>query len=152
MNFTDVLSKPAAEVIPPRPLPVGTYLAIVDGQPEITKVGKNQTDCINFHMKLMQAQGDVDQAALVEALNGKALADYKVKHTLWGTNDPSKIETVRYFITEFLSNDLGIEKGDRTIGQMLPEAMGKQVLLTIGHRPSEDGKIIYLEVKGTAKV
>lgn len=150
-NFQDILNKPASAIEPPKPIPPGTYLGIVDGQPEFAKIGKNQTDCVNFKVKLVQAQEDVSQDDLQTALTradgvAKSLGDIKL--------------TVRQFLTEdsvwrlkqFLVDHLGIEDDGKSLGQMIPETMGKQVLLTIGHRPSEDGTQVFTDVKGTAKV
>lgn len=144
-NFQDILNQKAADVEAPVPLPIGTYLGVVDGLPEFSKIGTKQTDCVNFKCKLMQAQPDVDQAQMLEALKGKALSD--------------RYLTVRQFITEdakwrlrkFLE-DCGLELGTKSLGELIPEAAGRQVLLSVGHRPSEDGTQIFMDVKGTAKV
>lgn len=145
-SFQDILNKPAAEIEAPKPLPVGTYLALVDGQPEFNKIGKNNTDCVEFKLKLAQAGDDVDQAILLEQLKGKPLSEKSIKHRLFITEDAV------WRLKKFLVEDLGIEEGTRGLGEMIPEAMGKQVYVTLGHRPSDDGKQIYMEVKDTAKV
>ena len=145
-SFQDVLNKPAAEIEPPKALPVGTYLCLVDGQPEITQRGKNNNYCAIFKLKIAQAQPDVDQQALQETLKGGSLQDKRLNHTLWITDDAA------WRLDQFLAEHLGIEKGKKTLGEMVPEAAGRQVYVTIGHRASEDGKQIYAEVKNTAKV
>ena len=69
-NFTDILNKPAETVEKPKPRPVGTYLCIVDGPHKQRDVkGKDGTEypVVGFTFKTMQAQEDVDQAALAEA-------------------------------------------------------------------------------------
>lgn len=148
-NFQDILSKPSASIEAPKALPVGTYLCIVDGQPEFAKIGKNQTDCINFSLKPVQAQGDVDQTQLQAALNVNgaisALADKKIRHRLFVTEDSV------WRLKQFLDN-CGVEEGSKSLGERIPEVMGKQVLVTMGHRASEDGTQIFGEVKATAKV
>jgi len=144
-NFQDVLNKPATDVKPPEPLPPGTYLCIVDGPGEFAKIGKNQTDCINWKLKPMQAQPDVDQAALTQSLQGKTLQEKTIRHRSFITE-----ESV-WRLKEFLSH-LGIEEGSKTLGEMIPEAPGHQVLVTVGHRASEDGTQVFQEVKSTAKV
>lgn len=144
-SFTDILNKPADQIEAPKPLPVGTYLCLVEGQPEHKQMGKNNTDCFEFPMKFMQPGPDVDQEALLENLNGKSLQDRKLKHRLFVTED--SIWRLKKFL-----EDLGIEIGSRGLGQVIPESMGRQVMLTIGHRASEDGTQVFMEVKGTAKV
>ncbi len=144
-SFQDVLNKPAADVKPPEPLPPGTYLCLVDGPGEFGKIGKNQTDCINFKLKPMQAQGDVDPGTLQQSLNGASLQDKTIRHRLFITE-----ESV-WRLKQFLEH-LGIEEGTKSLGEMIPEAQGKQVIVTLGHRASEDGTQVFQEVKGTAKV
>lgn len=144
-TFADILNTKAAEVEAPQPLPVGTYLGVVDGQPEFAKIGKNQTDCVNFKIKLMQAQTDVDQQQLLDALKGKALSEKHVTVRQFVT--PDAIWRLRKFL-----EDCGMELGSSTLGELIPAAMGRQVLLSIGHRPSDDGTQLFMEVKNTAKV
>lgn len=143
-NLTDILNRPTTNIEPPKPLPPGTYLCIVDGQPEIAKIGKNNTDCVNFSLKVIQAQPDVDQEALANALGTSALSDKKIRHRLFLTDESL------WRMKQFLVDHLGLP--DATIGQLLPESMGKQVLVNIGHRPNEDGTQVFTEVKSTAKV
>ena len=51
-------------------------------------------------------------------------------------------------------NHLGIEfdESKTTLGQAIPEAMGKQVIIELGHQASQDGTQIFNVVKSTAKV
>lgn len=145
-NFQDILNKPSAEIEAPKPLPVGTYLALVDGQGEFKKIGKNNTDCVEFKMKLVQAGEDVDQQALLESLNGKALNERHIINRQFVTEDAV------WRLKKFLVEDLQIEEGTKSLGQLIPEAMGRQCYVTIGHRASDDGSQIYMEIKQTAKV
>lgn len=146
-NFQDILSKPAAQIEPPKPLPVGTYLCIIDGQPEFAKIGKDQTDCLNFKLKPMQALPDVDQTALQESLSaGQSLSDKSIRHRLFLT------EASIWRLKQFLVDHLGIEEGSKTLGELIPEAQGRQVNVSLGHRVSDDGQQVFTEVKGTAKV
>lgn len=145
-SFEDILNTPAEDAKPPVALPVGTYLGIVDGQPEFRKIGQKQTDCVNFSIKPIQAQEDVDKDKLSEALNGKSLQDKKIYHRLFITED------AKWRLVKFLHNDCGIDKEGKNIKQMIPEAMGRQVMVVIGHRAADDGSTVYQEVKSTAHV
>jgi hypothetical protein len=142
-NFMDILNQPADDIKVPQALPTGTYLCIIDGQPEITKVGKKETDAVIFSFKPVQPTEDVDQQALQTALDGSALADKKIRYTMWGTPDAA------YRIKNFLVDHLGIPS--TSLGQMIPQAMGKQVLVNIGHRTDGNPPQIYMDVKSTAK-
>ena len=142
-NFTDILNKRADEIERPKPLPVGTYLGMVQGAPEFGNIGKENTAVANFTIRLLQANDDVDREALanVGGLDGKT-----VRHRFFLT------DAAMYRLKEFLVNDLQIEEGTSTLGQLVSEAAGRQVYLTIKHRPSQDGSQIYHEVGSTAKV
>jgi hypothetical protein len=142
-NFQDILNKPIDQIEAPKALPMGTYLCLVDGQPEQTTIGKNNTPCINFNLKPVQAV-KVDDAELQKVLNGKALQDMKIRHRLFVTADAA------YRLKSFLIDTLGIDP--KPIIQMLPESMGKQLYVDLGHRSSDDGTQIFNDVKGTAKV
>ena len=144
VSFQDILNMPADQIEAPKALPVGTYVCIVDGQPEYAKIGKNNTDCVNFMLKPVQAMQDVDQSQLAEVLNGSSLQDKKVRHRLFVTKDSS------WRLKQFLNEHLGIPL--TSLGQMVPEAMGKQVMVTLGHQAADDGVQIYQTVKATAKV
>lgn len=144
-SFQEILNKPAASVEPPSPLPVGTYLCIVDGQGEYKKMGKNNTDVLELSLKPIQPQPDVDQEALATALKDKSLQDKPIRHRLFITDDA--VWRLRKFI-----EDCGIEVGTRSLGELVMELPGKQVLVTMGHRASDDGTQIFGEVKNTAKV
>lgn len=143
-SFMDILNKPIDEIEAPKALPIGTYLCLVDGQPEQTTIGKNNTPCINFNLKPVQAGADVDRNELTKTLNGASLQDKKIRHRLFVTPDAA------YRLKQFLIDHLGIDP--KPISQMLPEAMGKQVYITLAHRSSDDGTQVFNEVKGTAKV
>lgn len=145
-SFQDILNTPATEIKPPEALPIGTYLAIVDGQPELAQRGKNNNNCAIFKLKPIQAQPDVDQQLLMQSLNGSSLQDKVIYHTLWLTDDS------KWRCMQFLADHLGIEKGKKTLGEMIPEAMGKQVLVTLSHYTTQDGKRVGHQVKDTAKV
>jgi hypothetical protein len=146
MSFQEILNQPLSEIEAPKAAPIGTYLGMVDGQPEFVKVGQNQTDAVNFNIKLLQAV-KVDDNQLSEYLNGSPLSDKHIRHRLFLTKDS------RYRVKQFLVDHLGIQfdEGKTSLGQAIPEAMGKQVILELGHRSSQDGTQIYNEVKSTAK-
>src|SRR5262249_40174387 len=101
--FSEILSMTLEEIETPKALPIGTYLCIVKGQPEITQIGPNKTNCVIFNLEPVQAGTDVDQSQLREVLNGEALLDRKIVHRMFVT-DKSK-----HRIKKFLADDLGID-------------------------------------------
>ena len=144
-SFTEILSMSLQEIKSPKALPVGTYLSIIDGQPNITQAGLNKTDCVIFNLKPIQAQDDVDQKQLAEVLNGEALQDRRIRHTMFVT-DKSK-----HRIKKFLVDHLGIDE-THSLRQSIDEAMGRQVLVKLTHESSKNGDAVYENVASTAKV
>ena len=143
-NFSDILNKPMDQIEPPVPLPVGTYLCLVDGQPEPKELGKNNTPAVIFNLKFCQAQGDVDQHALMEALKGKPLTERFIQHTLWLDDNPWRLK-------QFLKDHLRLTDATTPL-EALAQASGRQVLVNLGHRTSDDGTAIYMNIKSTAAV
>lgn len=141
-NFSALLEKPADSVERPKPLPAGTYLCVVKGLPENGESTQKKTPFVRFNCQPLQAQEDVDQDALKEmgGLENKMIRDtyYVTEDALWR-------------LKKFLE-DLGIEAEDKSIGQMISEAPGCQVLISLRHRASEDGQSVFAEVAKTAAV
>src|SRR6516162_8046687 len=143
LSFQDILDMPIEDIKEPKALPPGTYTCIVDGQPEYAKVGQNQTECVNFNLKPLQAGSDVDANLLREVLDGANLQDKKIRHRIFLTDDS------KHRAKKFLLNDLGLPPS--SIRQMVQEAMGKQVLVKLVHQASQDGTTVYHTVNSTAK-
>lgn len=147
-SFEDILNTPVNEHKPPKPLPPGEYLGLIDGQPELTQRGKNQTHCVVFPIKLMQAlnQSPTFQQELTEALEGKSLSDVRLSNTMWMTPDSA------YRLGQFLNDHLGIE-GVST-REAISMSQGKQLIVTVGHyvvtREGEAPRI-GMEIKSTAR-
>jgi hypothetical protein len=91
----------------------------------------------------------VDDKQLEEYLNGSALSEMRpIRHRLFLTRDS------KYRVKQFLVDHLGIHFDEKktTLGQAIPEAMGKQVVVELGHQASQDGTQVFNIVKSTAKV
>lgn len=150
-NFMSVLDKPAESLEAPKPIPVGSYLAIISGPEAYSKVGVNQTDLVKWPVKLMQPQGDVDIASLNESLSSKdgttkSLGDVKL------TYDQFLTEASAFMVRDFLSNVLGIEATDKSLRQMISEALGKQMIVTIKHGLTKgDNPRVFATISDTAK-
>lgn len=146
-NFSSILDQPFdAETNRPVPIPVGTYTCIVDGIPKFDKTkSSDPTETVEFNLKPIQAGADVDQAALQEALKGGNLSDVKLRASFYLT------EKAVYRLDEFLEN-LGLDKGTVSRKEGVAQAPGRQVLATVIHAASKDGKAIYANVNGTARV
>lgn len=151
-NFTSILDKPAEMLEAPKPIPVGTYLALISGEGVMDKVGANQTDIVKYPVKLMAPQGDVDMAALQEALSmkdgtTKTLADTKLTWDLWLTENSGHI------VRDQLRDKLDIDPTGKTLRQMLAEAVGKQMIVTIKHGLTKgDNPRVFATIGDVAKV
>jgi hypothetical protein len=141
-SFMELLNKPAADIEEPKILPAGRYLCIVDSHKFVENVGKNSTNCVDFSLSPRQAI-DVDPHLLSEALNGAALADRKIFYRMFVTPDSV------YRLKKFLHEDLGVPL--TTFNQMIPEAMGRQVIATLSHRMSPDSTRVFQDVKKTER-
>lgn len=141
-NFAALLEKPATDVERPKALPAGTYLCVVKGLPENGESSQKKTPFVRFNLQPLAAQEDVDAEALKEmgGLEGKTIRD-----TYYVTED------ALYRLKEFLEH-LGVEPDDKSIAQMISEAPGCQVLVSIRHRASQDGENVFAEVAKTAAV
>jgi hypothetical protein len=151
-NFTSILDKPAESLEAPKPIPVGTYLALISGPEVYSKVGANQTDMVSWPVKLMAPQSDVDMAALNEALSlkdgtTKSLGDIKMKF------DQFLTEASAFMVRDFLKNTLGIDETGKSLRQMISEALGKQMIVTIKHGLTKgDNPRVFAQISDTAKV
>lgn len=141
-SFQDILDQTVNEIERPKPYPIGTYLCLVDGPPEFKKIGQNQTDCIDFNLKIMQPGETVDPAE-IEAAGG--VIGKIIRHRLFLTDD------AKWRLDQFLFEHLDIPFGTSR-KQAIAAAQGHQVYATIGHRPSQDGTQMFAEIKSTAKV
>lgn len=141
VDFASILDTPASDVERPKPLPVGQYYCVVKGLPRMDKSSKKQTEFAEFTLIPQQAMDENMLEAIDEAggLEGKTIRAtfYLTENALWRLKD-------------FLVEDLGIEQGSKSIGQMINEAPGRTCLATLKHRASEDGKAIFAELSSTA--
>ena len=142
-SFEDILSKSTAHIEKPKPLPVGTYRCIVEYF-EFTIAGVNNTPCVDFYLNPLQAGSDVDSGQLAKVLNGTALSNRKIRHRMFVTDDSA------WRLKEFLLEDL--EVPPMTLREMIFEATGKQVMVTLAHQTSHDGTQTFQVVKRTARV
>ena len=142
-NFASILDESPTEVSRPKPLPEGTYLCSV-GAPRYDKSSKKGTPFVEFILKPIAEQDDVDVEALEEAggLDGKSL-----RGTYYTTDDAI------YRLDEFHEHcgiDLS-EPASRRIRN--DEVMNAQVLAYVKHRQADQNdpnSAVFAEVRRTA--
>lgn len=142
-SFSSVLDMPADSVERPKPLPVGSYVCIVQGQPRIDKSAKKGTEFSEFTLKLLEPLDDVDEDALKEY---GGIKDKTTKVTFYHT------ENSIYRLKEFIEHcGVEIEEGV-SLRQLIGEVTGQQVVAHVAHEASDDGQMIFARVKSTAAV
>ena len=138
VDFSKILSKQASAIEKPKPLPIGTYLCNNPQLPRFLGIGKQESPAAQFSFVVLVPQEDVSAEELAE------FGDWKgkiIKHNMFLT------ENSEFRTKEELHNVFGVEEEGKTLGQMFGETVNKQCLVTIRHRPSEDGQTMYSEVE-----
>jgi hypothetical protein len=139
-NFSSILDESPTEVERPKPLPVGTYLCIVAGQPVYDKSTKKGTPYVEFTLRPLAAESDVDEDELAEAggLDNKSL-----RATFYLTEDAV------YRLDEFHQH-CGIDLEDEASRrQRNDEVVNAQVRVVVNHGTSQDGTRIYAQIART---
>ena len=144
VDFSAILSKQTSDIKKPKPKPVGTYLCNNPQLPKFQGAGKNEHPVA----VILAPQDDVDAEELgayqteFGEIRGKTL-----RHTHWLNSDGAMNHS-----KEELVNAWGIEEEGKSLGQMYNETINRQVLVTIKHRPSEDGTDMFEEIEKLAAV
>jgi hypothetical protein len=129
MNFSAILDRPANEIEKPKPLPVGTYTAVVRGMPEFFESSKKKTPGARFTLEMLAAGEDVDQDDL-EAMGG--FEGKTLRHDLWLNDD------LLWRAKDFVEA-CGLDTSEGSIGQLLEACNGAQVMIEVRHEPALDG-------------
>ena len=141
--FADILNEyKVGEAPQPQALPIGSYLAMVDGPYKADKVGQNQTEVIDFQLKIMQPGQDVS-AEDIAAHDGGVIGK-SVRARFFKTKD------ALYRLSDFLEM-LGTDKGTG-FKEALANAPGKTVWINLTQAPSQDGTRMFSNIKSYAKV
>jgi hypothetical protein len=143
-NFASILDESPTEVKSPPPMPVGTYICIVKGQPRYDKSAKKQTDFVEFTLRPMQPLSDVDEDDLAAAggLEGKT-----IRATYYLTEDA-------VFMLDKFHADCGIDLNDgKSRRHRNDSVVNSEVVATIKHRISDkDSTRVFAELGYTANV
>ena len=155
-NFESILDMPAADVERPKPLPAGTYDAVVQGLYEEGASAQKKTQFVQFAFAIQAACEDVDEDDLAEYLTSKDGAVKSLQSVTLKNNstkfytmnaDGSRSEAL-FRLTDFFTH-CGIEQEGKSIRQCLSETPNCSVKILIGHTASQDGEAIFAELKKT---
>lgn len=133
-NFASILDESPTEVSAPLPLPQGTYHCVVQGLPRYDKTSKKQTDFVEFTLKPIAAEEDVDPNELDEVggLDGKT-----IRAQFFITEDAV------YRLDEFHEH-CGVDLNDGQTRRQRSEAVvNAEVRVFMKHEPSQDGTRIF---------
>jgi hypothetical protein len=149
VDFTSILTTQADAVEKPKPRPVGSYLATLVGMPGQKTVQSQgeEKPIISFSCKIIAAGADVDQDDL--SAHGEVHSWPPYKKDFWVDTPEGQ-----YALKRFLTETLGMEASGKTIAELLAESPGKQLTITLKHRPfvNRDGDAeISTEIGSTAK-
>lgn len=151
MDFTDALNLTPEEIIRPPMLPVGHYRAMVSKVPEITTSDDEKWDFVDFLLKVVEAQDDVDADELREF---GPLSSVSRRHRFLFNKDPNEetaFKRTLFNLKRFLGDHLGVEEAP--LKQWLDNSVNHQCLIKVGRRTDKNDKeTIYEDIKGTAPV
>jgi hypothetical protein len=147
-EFTSVLDQMPDEIERPKPLPPGSYVCIIKERPVQDKSSQKETPYVEFALHPVEALENVDEDWLNEALtrtNGekKKLSDMTIRARFYDTSEAG------YRLKKFLLEDCQIDS-EGTIGQIIENAIGCQVIANIKHRSVEGDT--FVDLKSTAPV
>lgn len=144
-NFGSILDRPSGSIEPPKPMPVGEYVFVIQGQPRQDKSERKGTEFVEFTCKPIQALDSVDQDALKE-FGGLGEATQRLTFYL--------TEKSVYRLNQFILDDLQIDNdgGETRLRELISQTPGAQFIGTIKHTPSDDGKAVYANITNTAPV
>lgn len=154
MDFADALNVKADDIKRPPMLPVGTYRAQVTKIPEVETSEDGKWDFVNFQLKVIEAQDDVDADEMKEF---GGLNNINRRHRfIFDKSEDGKqsFDRSMFQLKRFLVDHLKVEGGGNTPLKMLIDgAPNCQVLISIGRRKDkQDPEIMYEDIKSTAPV
>lgn len=146
VNFADALDVDVNDVERPPNLPQGTYIWAVAKVPEISTTKSGEWDVVEFQIKPVSAESDVDPDEL-EAFGSLASGVNRI--SFMAPTDPSKEadrKKTLYRIKKFLVDVLRVEGGEgATLKQLMAGCVNHQFLAQAVWRP--DGDETYVDVK-----
>jgi len=146
-NFTDVLNINLDDIQKPAILPAGTYLAMIEGEPQRKTVGKDDRPVASIRVKIIAPGEDIHPSDIAELPDG--VAGRTLFYTLWlSGEDMSK---VKWDIKNTLEN-IGVDISGKSIAQALGEVAGKQCYVTVTRRVNRESGDFVNDVRSFARL
>lgn len=136
-------------------LPPGSYVATVQGY-KLDKSSKKQTEFVEFTMKIVEAQNDVDEDALDEYLTNadgsrKKLTDCTIRSPYYLTENA--LPRLRIFLDHLEGNKPGDKESKAfriSYSQAIAESINKTCVIFVKHKPWQSGEGVSARVSGSA--
>lgn len=149
VDFSSLLETKADDVEKPPVLPQGTYIWTVTKVPAQTTTNNGEWDIVEFPIKAVSAENDVDEDEL-EEYGSVSAAVSRVAFLF--PKDPDKEADVKrtlFRMKKFLQTTLAVDcPEDATIGEMLSASVNCQFLGNCVHRQVDEET--YFDVKNYA--
>lgn len=145
VDFSKLLSVSTDEIKKPEPLPQGTYLCQVKAHEYGETKSDKKTPFVLYTLIPLEPKEDVDQDELMTALQGKQIGEKQLRYTFYLSKD------AQYRCLDFLKK-CGVDTAGLSLGQCIPEATGKVILVSVDKKPSSKpgDDTIYNEITGCA--
>jgi hypothetical protein len=153
-NLQKILDMPSNQIDrAPKALPMGWYIACVEGQPEEGESSQKGTPFLSFIMRIVDTYKDVNESALEEYLTGldgstKELSEARLKNTYYLT--ASAMGRLLLFLDHLEGlkpSDAAKEKASTS--QRIAAVNGKTCLIHIKHDPWQSGEGVSAKVDQT---
>lgn len=146
MDFAAALDVNVNDIERPLDLPQGTYIWAVSKVPETTTSKSGEWTIVEFPLKAISAEDDVDSEALAEF---GALTSVRNRINFMLPNDPDKkndVAATLFRIKKFLTEVLRVDtEGNPTLKEMMANCVNHQFLGQAVWRI--DGDQTYVDVK-----
>lgn len=140
IDFRALLSQPVDSFEKPKPFPTGLYQAVISGH-EFGESRTQKTPYCRFHFRPISPSDDVDPIQFEEAGGVDRLLKARLRKDFWLTDD------ALYRLSEFLEGPCKINTSGRSFAETIPETTELSVMIYVGHRMSEDGKEVYMQIE-----
>lgn len=149
LNFSDVASKPLADIEKPPLPPVGTYRWQITKLPEVNTSPDGKWDILNVNVRAIEALDDVEQ----DDIKGDVRNIMNRVSFMFNKEDEAEFEKSLYRARTFFESHVKCAEPGDTLGQAMNNSVNQEFLGTIGWRADKnDSEIFHANITRTAPV
>lgn len=151
VNFADALNTSANSIERPPLIPVGTYSAVVSRLPSMETISDGRWDVLDFQMRLLQPQDDVDQDDLA-AYGGLGPQSVLRFRFMFNKEDEAAFKRTLFNLKNFLQKHLQIDAPENApLKELIDMSVNHQCLVYVKWRADKnDPELFYNEIGKTA--